>query len=156
MYYLSEKSAPCEHSEEVTRIREIRQSCHNMNHFYIVYYTVYKPMTDGWSDVGLSGANCIVVDVDCVCVVAVPDYEVVRVRRSARPRADTHNLQLRAFGRDLALALRPADGLFRQPLRFWTAEANSSGHVLYDPLPHVSTTQPSVPVGVIKNLRFNL
>ncbi|XP_054274250.1 A disintegrin and metalloproteinase with thrombospondin motifs 16-like isoform X2 [Macrosteles quadrilineatus] len=74
----------------------------------------------------------------------VPDYEVVRVRRSAsaRPQADTHNLQLRAFGQDLDLSLRRTEGLFRQPLRFWAAETNRSGHVTYDPLPHEDIGHP--------------
>lgn len=71
--------------------------------------------------------------------VAVPEYEVVRVRRSAAHTADTHRLRLRAFGEDVDLALRRTDGLFKDQLRFWTADTNSSGHVDYSLLPHVSS-----------------
>ncbi|KAG8273556.1 hypothetical protein J6590_016878 [Homalodisca vitripennis] len=66
----------------------------------------------------------------------IPQYEVVRVRRAATPHLDTHNLRLRAFGQDLDLALRRTQGLFKDQLRFWTADSNSSGHVHYSLLPH--------------------
>lgn len=82
--------------------------------------------------------------------VTVPEYEVVRVRRSAAHTADTHRLRLRAFGEDVDLALRRTDGLFKDQLRFWTADTNSSGHVDYSLLPHVSshpyTIRPCYPV----------
>ncbi|XP_046677312.1 A disintegrin and metalloproteinase with thrombospondin motifs 16 isoform X2 [Homalodisca vitripennis] len=72
----------------------------------------------------------------------VPQYEVVRVRRAATPHLDTHNLRLRAFGQDLDLALRRTQGLFKDQLRFWTADSNSSGHVHYSLLPHEEIGDP--------------
>uniref|UniRef100_A0A1B6E598 Peptidase M12B domain-containing protein n=1 Tax=Clastoptera arizonana TaxID=38151 RepID=A0A1B6E598_9HEMI len=64
----------------------------------------------------------------------VPEYEVVRVRRTATER-DRHNVRLKAFGRDLQLSLKRAQGLYKDDLRVWTAEPNVTGEVLYTPLP---------------------
>lgn len=78
----------------------------------------------------------------CVYVCIVPQYEVVRVRRSTRmaTHPDTHNLRFSAFGQDLDLALTRTEGLFKDNLRFWAADSNSSGHVLYSLLPQVSVS----------------
>ncbi|XP_075227661.1 sol narae metalloprotease isoform X2 [Lycorma delicatula] len=67
----------------------------------------------------------------------VPDYEVVRVH-SVR-RRDTEEgekiLKLKAFGRDLHLSLSKTPNLYKDDLKVWTAETNSTGHLHYHELP---------------------
>lgn len=82
----------------------------------------------------------------CIILVlfffSVPDYEIVRVRRSptdTKPAPNQHNLQLRAFGKDLQFRLRRAEGLFKDDLRFWAADPNVTGEVHFTPLPPVSS-----------------
>lgn len=78
--------------------------------------------------------------------VAVPEYEVVKVRSirrrrgaGVRPEEDKSRvMKLQAFGRDLELTLRKSDGLFKDKLRMWAAEPNSTGSINYTELPHVS------------------
>ncbi|XP_039297301.1 A disintegrin and metalloproteinase with thrombospondin motifs 16 isoform X3 [Nilaparvata lugens] len=68
----------------------------------------------------------------------VPVYEVVRVhsvqKRDTDSVSDRH-LRLRAFGRDLDLALKRTPSLFKDNLRVWTADSNSTGHLHYEELP---------------------
>ncbi|RZF38947.1 hypothetical protein LSTR_LSTR017517, partial [Laodelphax striatellus] len=70
----------------------------------------------------------------------VPVYEVVRVhsvqKRDTTSDSDSdRHLRLRAFGRDLDLALRRTPSLFKDNLRVWTADSNSTGHLHYEELP---------------------
>ncbi|CAH0390968.1 unnamed protein product [Bemisia tabaci] len=74
----------------------------------------------------------------------VPEYEVVKVRSirrrrgaGVRPEEDKSRvMKLQAFGRDLELTLRKSDGLFKDKLRMWAAEPNSTGSINYTELPH--------------------
>lgn len=71
---------------------------------------------------------------------SVPDYEVVKLHHSVR-RRDTGDgekiIRLKAFGKKLHLSLSKTPNLFKDDLRVWTAETNSTGHLHYHELPQV-------------------